>query len=667
MATKPNSRAGSNISTRIMAMTGGILLMALTVGLVALDRYQEHRLMADARESAVVAAQALKDSLKTLMLSGQTDIAMDWLERLNANPAIAAVQVIRRDGALAFRDLDTQNKVNTFLDDKTFTRQARPAARADDIRPGDIAGAAGGKTVTRADSSAGRITLLLPIEKDEACNACHGYDANPVRGILRVDVPLAAEQAAVHRQRLLYAGFGGAVLLACTLGLGWMLRREVIRPIALLAGNAQAAAGGDLHRRFEHPRNDEIGMLAAACNRFIANARHSFTQQQVIEDMPFAIMLADRKTLTITHMNPAAVRLFESFEEHLPCKVSEMVGRHIDIFHKNPAHQRALLAEREHFPLHSRFTIADRIIGFTAAAVTAADGEWAHIMVAWEDISEDARRADTFEQGVGAEVRQVASVISQMKGTADVLAAAAEKSSRQSQVAADGAGQAGSQVATVAAAAEELSASINEVARQIREAQGITTNAVSEATKASETVTGLGEAAAEIGQVVQLISDIAEQTNLLALNASIEAARAGDAGRGFAVVAGEVKELANQTAKATEQISEQIGRLQSVAKSGSEAITHITAVIGQIGDITNEITAAAAEQATAANEISSSVQHANASVAEVTGSVSDVSAASEETGKAASEILSVSQSLEESAANLSHMIDDFLKELRAGK
>ncbi len=82
-------------------------------------------------------------------------------------------------------------------------------------------------------------------------------------------------------------------------------------------------------------------------------------------------------------------------------------------------------------------------------------------------------------------------------------------------------------------------------------------------TKPTRRFRGLALAAQKIGDVVKLISEIAAQTNLLALNATIEAARAGEAGRGFAVVASEVKAQASQTSKATDEISSQVGAIQS--------------------------------------------------------------------------------------------------------
>ncbi len=93
---------------------------------------------------------------------------------------------------------------------------------------------------------------------------------------------------------------------------------------------------------------------------------------------------------------------------------------------------------------------------------------------------------------------------------------------------------------------------------------------MNEADRTSSLVQALNSSVSRIGDVVGLISTIAAQTNLLALNATIEAARAGAAGKGFAVVASEVKTLAEQTAKATHEITGQIGQIQ--ASTGQAAL-----------------------------------------------------------------------------------------------
>lgn len=82
-------------------------------------------------------------------------------------------------------------------------------------------------------------------------------------------------------------------------------------------------------------------------------------------------------------------------------------------------------------------------------------------------------------------------------------------------------------------------------------------------TRSSKLVKQLDHGVEEIGGIVNYIKGISDQTNLLALNASIEAARAGEHGRGFTVVANEVKNLADQSAKATEEISTLIGKIQT--------------------------------------------------------------------------------------------------------
>ncbi len=204
-----------------------------------------------------------------------------------------------------------------------------------------------------------------------------------------------------------------------------------------------------------------------------------------------------------------------------------------------------------------------------------------------------------------------------MSGTANSLASSAAQTSAQADTVAHAAERATQNVHAVAAAAEQLTSSIAEIGSQVTQSTQITSRAVDEARRTNESVQGLAAAAERIGNVVKLISDIAGQTNLLALNATIEAARAGDAGKGFAVVASEVKNLANQTARATEEISVQIGGIQEETRRSVEMISGIGRTIAAVSEIATAIAGAVEEQSAATQEIARNVQQAADSTAAV--------------------------------------------------
>ena len=314
--------------------------------------------------------------------------------------------------------------------------------------------------------------------------------------------------------------------------------------------------------------------------------------------------------------------------------------------------------------------IADGLVRWKETAGQIKEAEEARITAEKrnedERVQQRNRLAKQLEESVGQIVSSVRQATEGMMRSTRQMRDSADHSVRQSSHVSEAANESARSVQTVAAATEELSASITGIGSQVDESTSIAETAVTEASRANEMVSGLAEAAERIGEVVSLINDIAAQTNLLALNATIEAARAGEAGKGFAVVAQEVKNLANQTAKATDEIAQQIGAIQSETKLTVEAIEKVTQTIATINDITNGISSSVSEQNAAVGEIANSASTASRGSSEVVSNIEENHQAASSSGAAASELDTNVGALSGQIETLHRTVSDFLKQLRAG-
>jgi methyl-accepting chemotaxis protein len=272
---------------------------------------------------------------------------------------------------------------------------------------------------------------------------------------------------------------------------------------------------------------------------------------------------------------------------------------------------------------------------------------------------------DAFREAIGGVLRAVTDNATSMRGTAQTIASVSSDANGRAVAASGATEQASSNVSAVASAAEELSASVEEIGRQVRQSAIAVEHAGQRTERSVAEIEGLAAATQRIDGVLSLIQAIAEQTNLLALNATIEAARAGDAGRGFAVVAHEVKALAEQTAKATAEIGQNVGLIQTSTRTSVEAVREIGNAVREINEVTSNIASAIEQQDSATREISSNAQLAAQGNGTLVVNISSLSESISTTSTAAASVLNASSELTATAETMSREVEKFFRNLRA--
>ncbi|GLQ05955.1 methyl-accepting chemotaxis protein [Sneathiella chinensis] len=393
-----------------------------------------------------------------------------------------------------------------------------------------------------------------------------------------------------------------AVVIA--VAIGWLyIARNVIRRLMMMVGSAQKLSEGDLQSSIYREGNDEISRLGHALVRFRDTAREA------------------------ENARTEAERQRQQREEEKERQTRERLEA-----------EQAAQEEKERL---------------------AAEAEETRR-------AEMRKLADEFEGSVKHLVDSFAAATAEMTQISGSMSETAQETTALTGTVASASDLSSNSINSVAAAAEQLAASINEISRQAGQAASIAGDAVREAERSNQMITSLDAAASKIGDVVDLINDIAGQTNLLALNATIEAARAGEAGKGFAVVASEVKNLATQTARATEEISEQIKSVQEETGHAVTAIGGIGSTITKINEIATTISAAVEEQGAATGEINRNVQQAANGANEVSQNINVVNDKANATGQSAAGVQDVASKLAREVSELDTEVERFLTQVRNG-
>ncbi|WP_369932718.1 methyl-accepting chemotaxis protein [Xanthomonas tesorieronis] len=460
---------------------------------------------------------------------------------------------------------------------------------------------------------------------------------------------------------------GSLVAILVAVGMGLVIRRQLLKRLGLAIGVADAIASGKLDNAIDTQSRDETGRLLVSMSsmqeqlRAVLAAqtemaqRHdagqiSYRMDESVFPGDYGRMVRDSNGLVAAHI-AVKMRLIQIMGRYAIGDLSEDMDR-------LPGEKAVLSATMD--TVKQNLGAMNREIGQLADAAAAGDfsvrGDAQRFqydframvdslnqLMATADSNLDAlstmlqaiasgdltTRMHGDFNGVFARMRddanataeQLASIVGGIQTAAVSINAAASEIAAGNDDLSRRTEQQAASLEETAASMEELTSTVKQNAEHARQANQLAVGAAAVAAQGGEvvgqvvtTMSGIEASSKKIADIIGVIDGIAFQTNILALNAAVEAARAGEQGRGFAVVASEVRTLAQRSAGAAKEIKglidDSVGQVangSALVRQAGHTMADIVSSVQRVTDIMGEISAASQEQSAGIEQVNQTV------------------------------------------------------------
>ncbi len=198
--------------------------------------------------------------------------------------------------------------------------------------------------------------------------------------------------------RSLLLGLSALALLGGALA-GWLIARSIVAPVRKAVAVAEAVADGRLDSDIDTRSSDEVGQLMKALASMQQGLlERGARERKILDDATrlkesltvaeVSVMVADTD-FNIVYANKSLNSMMADAETDLKKVLPNfnskaMLGSNIDVFHKNPAHQRGMLANLRDTHKTS-LTVGARKFQLIVNPITGEGGSRLGYVVEWQD------------------------------------------------------------------------------------------------------------------------------------------------------------------------------------------------------------------------------------------------------------------------------------------
>ena len=317
-----------SLGIRLALILSAVLLVLVLLAGLIIERQLTQAIYNEEVDQAQAHARTLLASLRILMLNGQGSMAREWIDSMHGAPGIVDIEVLRRNGREAFTDLTTLEKVNDFLGEPVFEREPTPPHHVDLPTQGAFARALRGE-VALDQRFQEEITVLQPIEAETECLTCHGYDASPLRGVLKLTLSREKGLARIEEMRTSLWAIAAVLVVIIGLTMLLVLRVSVLQPINRLKEAIMRVGAGEREVELPTQWRDELGQVASVFNEMQHQLVATETRIRAVSENAFdAIITADEHGI-IDSANYAVEKMFGY-------RPSELEGRNVSVLMPEP-------------------------------------------------------------------------------------------------------------------------------------------------------------------------------------------------------------------------------------------------------------------------------------------------------------------------------------------